>query len=612
MNKYSVGLCFLLVFVMSGCKQTPVSTQPALSNAQAQTVSEKEAVILPRSLALLPFSNETEKPDAADMLRTTLFGHLARTNYDIPHIQHVDNRLAILDPKQSLTQNDAPLITQILGVDGLLLGRVMSYDTIYAGIYAQITFKVEITMVDNQGSVLWKKTFEEISREGGLSTNAWSLLYSMAVTAMHLEDENLFAVADKMGRNIAANIIQPDDYQYEENFIETVIHDSAGRSLRYSDRIKVGIKGDANKQASVMLQGVDDIFPLVEDEPGVYLAEIPVAQDWHSDGMMLTGYLRASDGRVSKAISPAGLIRVDNQSPKTINNLNMTTNFKRVTLDWDHEESEVIFNIYRKTSVGLELLTQTQQSQIEIEHGLSPFEMLEVAIVAVDPAGNESRALDTRQVIYPLSNLYDATVLTAKNLPAILEGQILLRKHHSPFLIDRQTVLSSGSSLFIEPGTEIEFSAAGNLLVQGSIFTFGADKIIVKPVNEQLTAQTFLTIDSNEHVQLQGIQIERAGIAIDVIKGKALISECTILHSQYSALVVSQNAKATVTNCLIDGSNTSAIVVTGQANVSINDSKLINNFPFHIQHASHVEMDATNNEWSPKASPMTILGSVRY
>jgi hypothetical protein len=584
--------------------------QAVAATEQATTV--EEPLILPRSLALLPFSNGTEKPAAADMLRNTLFGHLARTNFDIPHIQHVDNRLVILDPNQSLTEEDAPLLTQILGVDALLMGHVISYDTIYAGIYAQITFEVEISMLDKQGRVLWKETFEEISREGGLSTNAWSLLYSMAVTAMHLEDENLFAVADKMGRNIAANIPQPEEYQYEETFIESVIHNAAGKSLRYSDSFKVGIKGDANKQASVMLQGVDDIFPLKEDEPGIYLADIPVAHDWQSDGMMLTGYLRASDGRVSKAISPAGLIQVDNSAPQQIKNLSMTTNFKRVNLDWEHNESKVVFKIYRKTSVGLELLTQTQQSQIELEHGLSPFEVLEVAIIAVDPAGNESSALDARQVIYPLSSLNEATVLSAKQLPAILDGQVLLRKQHSPYLVDRQTVLSAGSSLYIEPGTEIEFSAAGNLLIQGSVFTFGADKIVFKPVNDQLTAQTFLTIDSNEHVQLEGIQIERAGIAINVIRGKALISQCIIVQSQYSALVASQNTNVTVKNCLIDGSNTSAVVVTDQAKVTVTDSKLINNFPFHIQNASLVEMDARNNEWSPEASTMTILGSVRY
>ena len=193
-----------------------------------------------------------------------------------------------------------------------------------------------------------------------------------------------------------------------------------------------------------------------------------------------------------------------------------------------------------------------------------------------------------------------------------MDGHILLRKQHSPFLVDRQTTLSAGSSLYIEPGTEIEFSAAGNLLIQGSVFTFGADKIIFRPVNDQLTAQTFLTIDSSEHIQLEGIKIERAGIAIDVVRGQVLISQCIIVQSKYSALVASQNANVTVKNCLIDGSNTSAVVVTDQAKMSITDSKLINNYPFHIQHASLVEMDATNNKWSPEASPMTILGHVRY
>jgi hypothetical protein len=76
--------------------------------------------------------------------------------------------------------------------------------------------------------------------------------------------------------------------------------------------------------------------------------------------------------------------------------------------------------------------------------------------------------------------------------------------------------------------------------------------------------------------------------------------------------VASGRSQVNVQGCLIQGSNTSAIVVTEQAKVVLNECQLKDNFPFHIQSASVLEIEAMNNQWSPEASPMTVLGNVRY
>ena len=615
-RKYIASVCIVgFLVLLSGCKQTPNTVAQPIDNQASSTSTDaaENQVVLPSSIAILPFANSTENRDAADMLRRALHGHLARTNYDFPHINDIDNRLALLDPNQSISLDESKVITDLLGVDALLFGNVLNYDTIYAGLYAQISFEVEMMLISRDGSLIWQETFEEVSREGGISASAWGLLYSLAVTAMHLDDENLYAVADKLGRNIATKIPQPEGYQQTRySYIESVIHDGANKPLRYGDTLKVGIKGEANKRASVKLQGVDQVFDLQETEPGVYLADIPIAVDWESDGMMVTGYLHSSSGYTSKAISPAGLIKVDNTAPSPIENLSISTSPDTVSLSWKHPESQMTYKVFKKTAVGLQLLGITQNNSILVEHKASPFDTLELTVIAIDAAGNESIARDTSQPVYPMASLYEAVSLAERRLPSILDGQILMRKQDGPFLIDRQIILAPGSSLFIEPGTVLEFASTGNLLVQGSVFTFGGEKIQLRPVSNQLTAQAFLTLDSSEHVQLDGVSIHRAGIAVEILKGKALLSNCELINSQYSALVATRTAVLTVESCLIDGSNTSAIVVTDQARLKINQSHLINNMPFHIQSASVFEIDATSNTWIPEASPMTVLGNVRY
>jgi hypothetical protein len=173
-------------------------------------------------------------------------------------------------------------------------------------------------------------------------------------------------------------------------------------------------------------------------------------------------------------------------------------------------------------------------------------------------------------------------------------------------------VLAQGSSLYIEPGTIIEYANQGNLQIMGSLYLFGQDPVLFRPISQGLTAQTFLTLNSSEHVQLQGFQIKGAGIAIDVLKGKPLISDCLLENSQYSALVLSNMASVLLDNCHINGSNTSALVVKDQSRIKVTNSKFSNNMPFHIQSSSVFSIEAKSNQWSPEASPMSILGNVRY
>lgn len=609
MRYYSAIKCsfVVLLFILSGCSQTPEGT-PTSSESNAKYIND-----LPSSIAILPFANQTNQVNAPQMLRRTLFGHLARTNYQFSHLQYIDNQVSVLRPTNGFTRKDAQMLSQMLDVEGMIFGEVLSYNTVYAGVFAQISFEVKVSLVSATGELIWSETFEEVATEGAISLSPWSVLYGLAVTAMHLDDDNLFAVADKLGRKIAGAIPQPRGFKgYEQNFIESVIHDASGKLLKYGDALSVGIKGQPNKTASVKIQGINQVFMLNEVEPGVYLGDIDIVNQWNGRDLLLTGYLRDGAGQISKAISPVGLIQIDNIGPASIDQIKLTTSAHMFNLSWRKVEPNTRVEVYLKREGVRTLLSVTEQSRVTIEHKLPAFSDFTLEMTTVDRANNTSDTKELFGSIYPVSSMANAEAIEDTRLPAKLDGQYLLKKRFGPYLVDQKVVLSQSSSLYIEPGTILQYSNQVHLQINGSVLLFGGEPVLLQPLNREMTAQTFLTLDSSEHVDLNGIEIVGAGIAIEVLKGKPQISHCMIAKSQYSALVLANMASVKLKQCTIDGSNTSAVVVKGQARLNISDSVFKNNMPFHIQSSSVFEVEAQSNQWSPEASPMTILGNVRY
>tara|TARA_R110002153_G_scaffold121105_7_gene266490 strand:+ start:4160 stop:6067 length:1908 start_codon:yes stop_codon:yes gene_type:complete len=629
-----VYLLTLYLLLLVGCKATNnVDITPQTLNqpntAELQNNSELEkrpvtkrtekkpeaelAIALPKSIAILPFNNLTAEAAAPAILRSTLFGHLASSNYRFPHIKDIDNRLAILDPKQKLQSNEAGFLTNLLDVDGLLFVDITSYDKLYVGVYAQITFSVSVTLVDVKGEILWKDDFEEISREGGVSLNALSMLYNIAVTAMHISDENLLAVADKLGRKIAVEFPQPEQYQQQVlSFIDTVLHDGINKVLKYGDALQVGIKGEANKLASVNIEGINQAFPLVEKEPGIYMASIAVDRRWNGQNLMLTGNLRDSSGAVSKYISSVGLISFDNIAPTPAKLLHTKIDQSRAVIQWQASEKDLHFAVFNTAGQSRKLLFETYLNEFVWQHQRPLFDNVNLAVVSIDKAGNQSADLSINIPIYPLATMYEATVVEQARLPSELTGQLILRRHFGPYVIDQNIIQAPGSSLFIEPGTEFSYTSAGQLVMRGSVFSFAQQAIKFKPLSSVMTAQIFLTLDSREHVDLNGFVINGAGIGIEVLQGSPIISNCQIINSLHSAIVVANTAAVKVQNCILQGSNTSAFVVSDKARVQISNSQFIDNFPFHIQSSSIYELQTSGNTWQPDASAMTILGNVRY
>ncbi|MGB3724943.1 MAG: right-handed parallel beta-helix repeat-containing protein [Glaciecola sp.] len=594
----------------------------ATSNRKSDEVSvtdtseaSNEESRLPQRIALLPFNQQADtNAEIADMLRESVFSHLSSTNYLFVRPQEVDQRILLLENQTQFSPADAPLLSGLLESDAILIGDIISSDATYVGVAAQIYYKVQISLVDKTGKVIWTDVFSERSIEGGVSADPFSMLYSLAVTAMHLGKENLFAVADKIGRQVSTSIPQPEGaFTLNNLYIENVVHDAVNKTLKYGDSIKVGIKAPPNMAVTVSIENISELFNATETQAGTYFTDIPVSSNWNGTNLLLTAYVIDKTGNRSRKISTLGLINIDNTAPAPVRNLRVDLAATSLDLTWEHDERNIEYVVYQLAGNEVKNLGSTNSKKFSVD-GLThnAFENYRFAVEAKDPANNISDKAIVEDEYLPSKALKQSNMLTKAKLPLLISQDTRLVKQHSPYLVDNNTQVSNGATLYIEPGVQLEFSQSGSIEVLGSLNTFGQAPIIFSALSSKMGDQTFIKINSNKHVLLNGFVINNAGIAIEVLKGKPTIQNCEIMNSKYTALSIVNTANVKVNNCIINGSNTSAIVVANNARLSIKNSQLSNNLPFHIQNSSTYSVDARNNQWQPAPDVMTVLGNVKY
>lgn len=638
---YKIAPFVLLLFILQGCDSTPASLSDLVAETSSaaeadkssnnrtktnntgskltslkdsQAIDDSTTKKLPQRIALMPFlAPDDVSEDIKSMLRDSVFSHLSSTNYLFVRPQEVDQRTMLLEQQDALSHADAPLLTSLLDADAILLGTVIGSDVTYVGVAAQIYYKVEMSLVDNTGEVIWTQVFSERSIEGGISADPFSMLYNLAVTAMHVGQENLFAVADKIGRQVATSIPQPEGvFTLRNLFIESVIHDGASKALKYGDTLKVGVKAPPNLTVNVSIDSINEMFNAKETEAGSYFSDIPINSKWNGKDLLLTAYVVDKLGNRARKISTLGLLQFDNKAPVAITEVSANLQQNNLNLSWNKQEHGLTYQIYEISNNSRNLLAETTANKLNIDKAHTAFTSYQYAIVATDKAGNKSPELTINSQYLPNNALKQTAILNKAKLPNVIEDDTRLVKKFSPYLVDSQTLVNENANLFIEPGVVIEFSHAGKLHVQGSLTSFGLEPIIFRTMNGKSSDQTFITLDSSQHVELNGFKVKHAGIAIEVLKGKPLLGNCELADSKYTALSLLNTANVKLDNCLINGSNTSAIVVANNARLIMKNSQLSNNFPFHIQNSSTYSVDARQNQWQPAADVMTILGNVQY
>ena len=135
---YIVLLVMLSVwlFMLSGCAGGPQVRQP--------TPEALKKIGYPKSVAILPFGNQTDQPGLEDFVRATFYSHMSPYAYRDIELQVIDRILQRnkLFDGEKLRKTKVKKLGRLLKCEAVVFGDVTEYKRLYAGIYSQMAVGV--------------------------------------------------------------------------------------------------------------------------------------------------------------------------------------------------------------------------------------------------------------------------------------------------------------------------------------------------------------------------------------------------------------------------------------------------------------------------------------
>jgi len=564
---------------------------------------------LPRTIAIMPLSNETNSELAIDVVRQTLTNHFGSRNYRVVHTGDVNRRLTAagytLDGKGLPELSD---LRRITGADGIITGSVTHYDKTFAGVAARISVGVSLFLRNSADEIVWETEGVKRSYAGGVSTSPVGLIVNALTAAKHIYgDANLYRAADELGRSLAASMPSPASLSAQTlPTITTVVHSGINQRLNYGDTLSIGLEGDPGLSATALIPEIG-LIGLSEAEPGQYVGEITIDNTLNLDQVAVTGRLENEQGVASSFVSPFGLLTVDNEAPSGVAELSVVSLDGGIQLTWTPSISADARQVVITTADGKSVSASAIDSTAIIS-GLTNFADSEIFVAVEDVAGNLSPAQRIVGIAAPDPRF--ATATDADNfLPSFIRGVQRLRASRSPYYLGQPTTVATDGALIIEPGTVIELSKGSKLTVFGAFAAYGTRSAPIQLITKNNNrVGEFLVLSSKAPSHVAGLSSERVNLPIQVTSGAPDLIDNT-LDQTFNAIVVNGASKPTLRGNVISRATAAGVIVSDQAQPIFQNNSFTDNEPFHIQNGSTFPINVKGNAFSPAASPMTILGA---
>jgi len=167
----------------------------------------------PKSIAILPFGNQTEVEDLDEFVRATFYGHLAPHPYKDIELHEVDRKLKRynLMNYEKLSQVSAKRLGRILRCDAVVIGEVTEFQRVYAGVYSQMAVGASITIWDTRsGKKLWSDQHVTRHHEGGVPLAITDLAMISIRSGLNLRDSEKVKTVDELSRHLISRLPVPD------------------------------------------------------------------------------------------------------------------------------------------------------------------------------------------------------------------------------------------------------------------------------------------------------------------------------------------------------------------------------------------------------------------
>jgi hypothetical protein len=210
MKQSIFAFVFICLFAFCGCSAKKPNLNQELNNAVTRNS-------YPRSIAVLPFANQTEVDGVEDFVRVTFYSHLCARPYKDVELQMVDQKLrrSKITDYEKLRQTPVKKLGRLLGCDAVVFGEVTKFDKIFAGIYSQMAVGLSISIWDTRtGREIWVDEHIERHHEGGIPLTLTDIPLITFRSGMVLREDAKIQAADELSRFLTHRIPVPENFNY--------------------------------------------------------------------------------------------------------------------------------------------------------------------------------------------------------------------------------------------------------------------------------------------------------------------------------------------------------------------------------------------------------------
>lgn len=632
----------------------------------------------PRSLAVLPFGGDPavwslppETEDPRDVVRRGMYNHIAALPFADQEMLDTDARLAGAEldsfaAVNTLLDENPEQLHDLLGVDAVVLGEVTHYDRTFAGIVSQAAVGCTVRMVAlPSGELLWRAVHVSRGFGGGVSVTPVGLALSALSSIWNLREEQLMRESDALFREIAQTIRVPSGGQRRLAMapeLDLFTLDNEATVYREGEPLVFRLVGAPASRATAQLNAPDGFSRSVELNPvpparrralrGQLLSALQI--EYSSRGLTATpedmaaalreldareiyeGAYRPEPGVEASRVAVRGVLvnavggrsvrvlptplEIDTAAPPAPEALTAEAADQRIRLSWPPVQAADLkgYEVWLSPSglTGFRLAATSESPEAVIE-SLPNFSPRYVRVSAVDMAGNRSGFSPGAKAVPLPDPALAAAAADSPNLSGMVQGLLYLSPEHSPYLVQGELAVPTGSTLAVAPGVVLRFAPGGGLAVAGgSLDVYGSETEPVRFVpltpDSRPGSWNGLTLDQSAQALLQHTRILGPRIGLDIRGCAPRINGAVIRAASQAGLRLSDGAAPDVTCTLIKGNGGMGGVVAEGTGLAPRFRRVsfAGNAPFDVQNFSTAILDLTGNHWATDPA-VSVLGAAQ-
>lgn len=267
------------------------------------TNEELFAAQLPRSLAILPFTNRTKVERAPEFARKAFYASLSGLNYRDVELEQVNGAISEIAAERELSPSELPppLLRSPEIADAVLTGEVTRISKFYIILYAHISVRANIKLYDTRTQqVIYENQAKGVFMDISAPFSIFGALKTAVTSLWHLRDEEIQETFEELAQRVVAEFprLSPS-VEKDGVFIGDVTLRIPNDPMRPGDEMRLEFLGTPNHQAYFDLGSIQQDIPIAEISPGRYGVAYIIQPGQQADFVVVTCKLIGDGSEVS-------------------------------------------------------------------------------------------------------------------------------------------------------------------------------------------------------------------------------------------------------------------------------------------------------------------------